>query len=133
MFILKGIEQLEKAITKAKKIRPRVEFDCFGRYRVSGSKGYYTVIAAKTSAEVISGVPAREFRISPRCPAPEKAIEILGKPDSDKLDSFRVYKIEKMLSKQIQEKNVNIIQIFRTIYFSIFLNLKNKQLINWRI
>jgi len=48
MFILKGIEQLEKAITKAKKIRPRVEFDRFGRYRVSGSKGgYYTVICRK--------------------------------------------------------------------------------------
>ena len=45
MFILKGIDQLEKAITKAKKLRPRVEFDRFGRYRVSGSKGgYYTVI-----------------------------------------------------------------------------------------
>jgi hypothetical protein len=27
MFILKGIEQLEKAIAKAKKIRPRVKFD----------------------------------------------------------------------------------------------------------
>ncbi len=48
MFILKGIEQLEKAIAKAKKIRPRVEFDHFGRYRVSGSKGgYYTVICRK--------------------------------------------------------------------------------------
>jgi hypothetical protein len=48
MFILKGIQQLEKAITKAKKIRPRVEFDRFGRYRVSGSKGgYYTVICRK--------------------------------------------------------------------------------------
>ncbi len=48
MFILKGIQQLEKAIAKAKKIRPRVEFDCFGRYRVSGSKGgYYTVICRK--------------------------------------------------------------------------------------
>ncbi len=48
MFILKGIEQLEKAIAKAKKIRPRVEFDCFGRYRVSGSKGgYYTVRCRK--------------------------------------------------------------------------------------
>ncbi len=47
MFILKGIEQLEKAIAKAKKIRPRVEFDRFGRYRVSGSKGYYTVICRK--------------------------------------------------------------------------------------
>jgi hypothetical protein len=44
MFILKGIAQLENAIAKAKKVRPRVEFDHFGRYRVSGSKGYYTVI-----------------------------------------------------------------------------------------
>jgi len=47
MFVLKGIEQLEKAIAKAKKVRPRVEFDRFGRYRVSGSKGYYTVICRK--------------------------------------------------------------------------------------
>ncbi len=47
MFILKGISQLEKAIEKAKKIRPRVEFDRFGRYRVSGSKGYYTVVCRK--------------------------------------------------------------------------------------
>ncbi len=49
MFILKGIEQLEKAIAKAKKVRPRVEFDHFGRYRVSGSKGgFYTVICKKS-------------------------------------------------------------------------------------
>jgi hypothetical protein len=47
MFILKGIEQLENAIAKAKKVRPRVEFDRFGRYRVSGSKSYYTVICRK--------------------------------------------------------------------------------------
>jgi len=47
MFILKGIEQLEKAIAKAKKIRPRVEFGGFGHYRVSGSKGFYTVICRK--------------------------------------------------------------------------------------
>ncbi len=48
MFILKRIDQLNNAITKAKKIRPRVEFDRFGRYRVSGSKGgYYTVICCK--------------------------------------------------------------------------------------
>ncbi len=47
MFILKGIEQLEKAIAKALKLRPRVEFDQFGRYRVSGSKGYYTVVCRK--------------------------------------------------------------------------------------
>ena len=49
MFILKGIDQLNNAITKAKKIRPRVEFDCFGRYRVSGSRGgFYTVICKKS-------------------------------------------------------------------------------------
>lgn len=49
MFILKNQTQLKKAITKAKQIRPRVEFDYFGRYRVSGSKGgYYTVICKKS-------------------------------------------------------------------------------------
>jgi hypothetical protein len=48
MFILKGIDQLNKAITKAKKLRPRVEFDRFGRYRVSGTHGgFYTVICHK--------------------------------------------------------------------------------------
>jgi hypothetical protein len=49
MFILKNQSQLERAITKAKQIRPRVEFNSFGRYRVSGSKGgYYTVICKKS-------------------------------------------------------------------------------------
>ncbi len=43
MFILKDKIQLERAIAKALKIRPRVEFDRFGRYRVSSSKGYHTV------------------------------------------------------------------------------------------
>ena len=47
MFILKDKSQLKNAIAKALKIRPRVEFDCFGRYRVSGSKGYYTFICRK--------------------------------------------------------------------------------------
>ena len=47
MFILREIEQLTNAIKKAKKVHPRVEFDRFGRYRVSGSKGYYTVICRK--------------------------------------------------------------------------------------
>ncbi len=47
MFILNDKSQLINAIAKAKKIRPRVEFDHFGRYRVSGSKGYYTVICRK--------------------------------------------------------------------------------------
>ncbi len=49
MFILKAKSQLENAITKAKKIRPRVEFGGFGRYRVSGSKGgFYTVLCRKS-------------------------------------------------------------------------------------
>ena len=49
MFILKTKTQLDKAITKAIQIRPRVEFDHFGRYRVSGSKGgFYTVICKKS-------------------------------------------------------------------------------------
>jgi hypothetical protein len=49
MFILKDKTQLENAIAKAKKLRPFVKFDHFGRYRVSGSKGgYYTVICKKS-------------------------------------------------------------------------------------
>lgn len=49
MFILKAKTQLENAIAKAKKLRPFVKFDHFGRYRVSGSKGgYYTVICKKS-------------------------------------------------------------------------------------
>jgi hypothetical protein len=49
MFILKAKSQLEKAIAKAKQIRPKVKFDHFGRYRVSGSKGgYYTVLCRKS-------------------------------------------------------------------------------------
>jgi hypothetical protein len=49
MFILKTKTQLEKAIKKAKQLRPTVKFDHFGRYRVSGSKGgYYTVICKKS-------------------------------------------------------------------------------------
>ncbi len=47
MFILKDKTQLEKAIAKALKIRPRVGFVNFGHYQVSGSKGYYTVICRK--------------------------------------------------------------------------------------
>ncbi len=47
MFILKDKTQLERAIAKALKIRPRVAFVRFGHYQVSGSKGYYTVICRK--------------------------------------------------------------------------------------
>lgn len=50
MFILREINQLSRAIEKAQKIHPRVEFDRFGRYRVSGSKGgFYTVLCRKSN------------------------------------------------------------------------------------
>lgn len=48
MFILKDKIQLERAIEKAKKVRPRVAFVAFGHYQVSGSKGYYTVICKRS-------------------------------------------------------------------------------------
>ena len=49
MFILKDKTQLERAIAKAKTIRPTAKFDRFGRYRVSGSRGgFYTVICKKS-------------------------------------------------------------------------------------
>lgn len=48
MFILREKQQLERAIEKAKKIRPKVHFVTFGHYQVSGSKGYYTVICKKS-------------------------------------------------------------------------------------
>jgi len=49
MFILRAKTQLEKAIERAKQIRPKVKFDHFGRYRVSGSKGgFYTVLCCKS-------------------------------------------------------------------------------------
>jgi hypothetical protein len=47
MFILKGINQLERAIAKAKKTRVVVKFRSFGNYSVKGSTGFYTVICRK--------------------------------------------------------------------------------------
>jgi hypothetical protein len=47
MFILKGIEQLQNAINKARQVRPVVKFRSFGNYSVRGSKGWYTVICRK--------------------------------------------------------------------------------------
>ncbi len=52
MFILKGKEQLEKAIAKAMKTRCQVKFISFGIYRVSGSQGsFYTVRCEKVGNE----------------------------------------------------------------------------------
>jgi hypothetical protein len=47
MFILKGIEQLEKAIIKAKKTRTQVKFIEFGVYSVKGTKGNFYRIECK--------------------------------------------------------------------------------------
>jgi len=49
IFILKVIKQLQNAISKTKKLRPRVEFDRFGRYRVRGSKGDFYIVICKKS------------------------------------------------------------------------------------
>ena len=44
MFILKNLDQLEKAVTKAKTVKPIVRMIQFGKYAVQGSKGnFYTV------------------------------------------------------------------------------------------
>ncbi len=52
MFVLKGIEQLEKAIIKAKKTRTQVKFIEFGVYSVKGTKGnFYTVECKKVGNE----------------------------------------------------------------------------------
>lgn len=49
MFILRAKTQLERAIAKAKQLRPTVKFNYFGQYRVSGSRGgYYTVTCKKS-------------------------------------------------------------------------------------
>jgi hypothetical protein len=47
-YILTDKEQLEKAINRAKKVRPHVRFISFGVYGVKGSKGnYYEVRCEK--------------------------------------------------------------------------------------
>ncbi len=50
MYILTGKKQLEKAILRAKKIKPLVKMIEFGKYAVRGSKGdIYTVKFSKNS------------------------------------------------------------------------------------
>jgi hypothetical protein len=49
-YILTGKEQLEKAILRAKKIKPLVKMIEFGKYAVRGSKGdIYTVKFSRNS------------------------------------------------------------------------------------
>ncbi len=52
MFILDNENQLEKAIAKAKKIRPLVRFIAFGIYSVRSSDGksFYTVKCEKLAS-----------------------------------------------------------------------------------
>ncbi len=47
MFILKSKAQLEKAITKAQKVKCQVKFRGFGKYSVKGTNGFYTVLCMK--------------------------------------------------------------------------------------
>jgi hypothetical protein len=61
---------------------------------------------------------------------PQKAIEILGKPDSDKLDSFRVYKIDKILTKQIREKTYRRLE-YKSVegFDKVILAFSNERLV----
>lgn len=49
MFILKNRQQLENAIAKARKVKPRVRIIAFGVYAVKGSNGNYTVKCERTA------------------------------------------------------------------------------------
>ncbi|MGA9994819.1 MAG: SWIM zinc finger family protein [Pyrinomonadaceae bacterium] len=52
MFILKSVETIQKAIERARAIRPRVRSVRFGRYEVSGSRGgYYTVMCYRNRGQ----------------------------------------------------------------------------------
>jgi len=48
MYILKSESQLQNAIKRAKKLKPKVKIISFGKYLVTGSKGnLYTVVCRK--------------------------------------------------------------------------------------
>lgn len=51
MFILESKQQLEKAILKARKIKPVVRMIAFGVYAVKGATGNYTVKMERTGNE----------------------------------------------------------------------------------
>jgi hypothetical protein len=54
MFILKSQETIQKAIERARTIKPFVRAVCFGRYEVSGSKGgFYTVLCYRNRGQKI--------------------------------------------------------------------------------
>jgi hypothetical protein len=54
MFILKSVETIQKAIERARTIKPFVRAIHFGRYEVSGSKGgYYTVLCYRNRGQKV--------------------------------------------------------------------------------
>ncbi len=53
MFILENKKQLEKAISKAQKIKPIVRMIAFGVYAVKGNSGNYTVICRREANQKI--------------------------------------------------------------------------------
>jgi hypothetical protein len=54
MFILNSLNQLEKAVTKARTVKPIVRIIKFGLYSVKGSKGnFYTVKCEKVGNDKV--------------------------------------------------------------------------------
>ncbi len=54
MFILKSQATIQKAIERARSIKPRVRAVRFGRYEVSGSAGgYYTVLCYRNRGQKV--------------------------------------------------------------------------------
>jgi hypothetical protein len=70
MFILDNENQLEKAILRAKKVRPHVRFISFGVYLVRGSKGNYYEVRCER-------MPSGEKSVSCNCRAGEKNLVCL--------------------------------------------------------
>jgi hypothetical protein len=61
---------------------------------------------------------------------PEQAIDKLGKPDADKIDSFRVYKIEEKFTKEIRDKKYRRLE-YKTIegLSKVILAFNNNKLV----
>jgi len=61
---------------------------------------------------------------------PEKAIEVLGKADEDKTDSFRVYKIDEWVTKEIREKKYRRLE-YKTVegFEKVILCFKENKLV----
>src|SRR5688572_3185887 len=64
----------------------------------------YLLLLAVVSISVVAQSPDRWKGLVIDESTPENAISILGKPDSDKTDSFPIWKIEDWFTKSIREK-----------------------------